>query len=251
MPRFDRNTAARAIETLLAGWLPVDLAQARLRDDYVAFVRAGGSSALDRDGGAEHLTASCFVFTPDLSRVLLCFHKKGQFWVQLGGHIEASDVSVAAAALREAREEGGIAELSALGGLGGLDSLGALDALGGLDGLGAATEGEAVDPLPVDVHRHALSSRFGRCTTHWDIGFAAVARADATPATSHESEDVAWWPTNALPQQVPEGFGDRLAVVLRELGHRVKPAHRPQKMIPSGASAPPGIRSGFGAARNP
>ncbi|WP_241980818.1 NUDIX domain-containing protein [Cryobacterium sandaracinum] len=196
----DHLPAALDVETLLAGWMPVDPAQARLRSAYIDFVRAGRGSALDRDGGAQHLTASCFVFTPDMSRVLLCFHKKGRFWVQLGGHIEASDLSVAAAALREAREEGGIAELSPL------------------DGRLVAGTG---DPLPVDVHRHALSSRFGRCTTHWDIGFAAVARADAMPVTSHESEDVAWWPTDALPQQVPQGFGDRLAVVLRELAHRL------------------------------
>ena len=188
-------SAALGVATLLAGWMPVDPAQDRLRDDYVDFVRAGLGSALDRDGGAEHLTASCFVFTPDLSRVLLCFHKKGRFWVQLGGHIEAADRSVAAAALREAREEGGIADLSPLG----------------------AGRGDA---FPVDVHRHALSSRFGRCTTHWDIGFAVVAPDDSTPVTSHESEDVAWWPTDALPQQVPEGFGDRLAVVLRELAYQ-------------------------------
>lgn len=194
------STAALGVAALLADWMPVDPAQDRLRRDYVDFVRAGRGSALDRDGGAEHLTASCFVFTPDLSRVLLCFHGKGQFWVQLGGHIEATDRSVAAAALREAREEGGIADLIPLGA-----------------GSGAGSD----DRVPVDVHRHELSSRFGRCTTHWDIGFAAVARADATPVTSHESEDVAWWPTDALPHQVPEGFGDRVAVVLRELAHQL------------------------------
>ena len=193
------------METLLAGWTPIDPAQGRLRNDYVAFVRAGLGSALDRDGGAEHLTASCFVFTPDLGHVLLCFHRKGRFWVQLGGHIETTDLSVAAAALREAREEGGITDLSPFG-----------------DGPGDGSPGDGLpgDGFPVDVHRHALSSRFGRCTTHWDIGFAAVAPADATPVTSDESEDVAWWPTDALPHQVPEGFGDRLAVVLRELAHR-------------------------------
>ena len=41
--------------------------------------------ALDHDGGAEHVTASCFVFTPDLDQVLLWFHKRGRFWFQLGG----------------------------------------------------------------------------------------------------------------------------------------------------------------------
>ncbi|TFC52120.1 NUDIX domain-containing protein [Cryobacterium sp. TMT1-21] len=187
------SNTAQAFETSLATWLPVDPAQASLRAEYLSFVRAGGDAALDRDGGAEHVTASCFVFNPHLSHLLLCFHKKGRFWVQLGGHVEPADASVAAAALREAREEGGITGLRPAGPAG---------------------------PPPVDVHRHALSSRFGRCTTHWDVGYVAIAPTDATPVVSPESEDVRWWPTDALPEQVPEGFAERVAVVLRELAHQ-------------------------------
>ncbi|WP_250444691.1 NUDIX domain-containing protein [Actinotalea sp. C106] len=33
---------------------------------------------------------------------------KGQFWVQVGGHLEAGDGSVAEVALHEAREESGV-----------------------------------------------------------------------------------------------------------------------------------------------
>lgn len=199
--REHQTSAARGLARALAAWQPVDPAQGRLRTEYVGFVTADPGGALDRDGGAEHLTASCFVFTPDRSRVLLCFHKKGRFWVQLGGHIETTDPTAAAAALREAREEGGIAELSPF-----------------LTTLGTAG--------PVDVHRHALSSRFGRCTTHWDIGFAAIAATTLLPVVSPESEDVAWWPTDRLPEPVPAGFGDRLEVVLREMEHQTKQADR-------------------------
>lgn len=73
-------------------------ALADLRDEYLAFLEQRGESALERDGGPEHVTASCFVLSPNLAQVLLCFHRKGRFWVQLGGHVEPGDGSVAAAA---------------------------------------------------------------------------------------------------------------------------------------------------------
>lgn len=181
--------AQDAEQTLLA-WVPTDPAQRALADEYVVFVRGAGAAAAARDGGPEHLTASCFVLTPDLTHVLLCYHRKGQFWVQLGGHVEATDTSMAAAAYREAREEGGITEL------------------------------RTPDLLPVDVNRHALSSSFGACRTHWDVGFVAFAEAGAVPVVSDESEDVAWFAVDDLPERTPHGFGERLATVLAELAHR-------------------------------
>jgi 8-oxo-dGTP pyrophosphatase MutT (NUDIX family) len=161
-----------------------------LRADYLAFVSARGETAVDRDAGPEHLTASCFIFTPDLSRVLLCFHKKGQFWVQLGGHIESTDESVAAAAFREAHEEGGIHALRPLG-----------------NGI-------------LDLDRHALGTSFGRCGVHWDVSYGATADSDAVPTTSSESEDVVWWPVNELPAKVPANFTQRMQGVLREIARQ-------------------------------
>ena len=189
MPPAPSITTAVVDELLafLARWRPVSPAQEDLRQEYLTFVRAGNGQALDREGGPEHITASCFVVTPDLGRVLLCYHRKGRFWVQLGGHIEPGDPSVAAAAMREAREEGGIADLVPVG------------------------------VLPLDVDRHALSERFGRCTVHWDVGFGAVAAADAVPVTSVESEDVAWWRVDALPPDVAPGLRERLRTVLAQM----------------------------------
>jgi hypothetical protein len=86
----------------LAAWHPSDPAQQQLRAEYLDFLDERRDTALDRDGGPTHITASCFVFNNDRTEVLLCFHRKGQFWVQLGGHIEPGDASVAEAGLREA-----------------------------------------------------------------------------------------------------------------------------------------------------
>jgi 8-oxo-dGTP pyrophosphatase MutT (NUDIX family) len=173
----------------LRQWMPGSDAQATLRDEYLRFVTDAPHAALERAGGPEHVTGSCFVFTADLGHVLLCFHRKGQFWVQLGGHVEPSDPSVAAAAYREAREECGIDDLTPLG--------------AGI----------------LDLDRHALGSGF-HCSAHWDVGFAAVARADAAPVASTESDEVAWWPVDALPDNVPGHFAERLAGVLAELAHQ-------------------------------
>ena len=69
---------------------------------------------------------------------------------------------------------------------------------------------------PVDLDHHGLGAGF-RCSAHWDIGYAATAAPGSTPVASDESEDVAWWPVDALPENVPPGFAARLAGVLREL----------------------------------
>ena len=156
-----------------------------LRDEYLAFLAEHGEGALGRSLGPEHITASCFVLSPGLDRVLLCFHRKGRFWVQLGGHIEPGDSSVAEAALREAREESGVAALTPLG------------------------------SLPLDLDRHGLGGGFGRCSRHWDLGYGAIADPSAPVAVSEESEDVAWFPVDALPEEVPPGFAARLAGAVR------------------------------------
>lgn len=55
-----------------------------------------------------HLTASAFVLSPARDAVLLILHKKLGLWLQPGGHIEADDESLLAAARREVAEEVGL-----------------------------------------------------------------------------------------------------------------------------------------------
>lgn len=130
--------------------------------------------------GARHATASAFVFDLTLTRTLLVFHGKGRFWVQPGGHLEADDPSIASAALRELREETGVV----------------VPALS--------------EPFVYDLDHHALSSAFGRCASHLDVGVAVVVADDAALTVSDESDDVRWWPMAALPSEVPEGFEGRI-----------------------------------------
>lgn len=61
-----------------------------------------------RDTLPGHFTASALVAEPSLRHVCLLHHVKLARWLQPGGHVEPSDASVLAAALREAREETGL-----------------------------------------------------------------------------------------------------------------------------------------------
>lgn len=62
-----------------------------------------------------HFTASGFVVSPDGSSLLLIHHTKLDRWLQPGGHMEAEDSTVAAAARREVLEETGVGDLHLLG----------------------------------------------------------------------------------------------------------------------------------------
>lgn len=166
MPRSERDRAAQA--------------------DFASFFGADGGP-VHREAGPDHLTASCVVFDASLEHTLLVFHRKGQFWVQPGGHVEDGDDSVVSAALRELREETGI-----------------------------VTESPAA-PLAYDLDHHGLSSRFGACASHLDIGIAAVVDRDAALTVSDESEDVRWWPVDALPAAVPPQLTPRLGGLLAQL----------------------------------
>jgi 8-oxo-dGTP pyrophosphatase MutT (NUDIX family) len=182
---------ADAIATLSA-WRAPTAAQDALRRDYLAHLRRHPDGT-SRDGPPAHLTTSCFVLDPGAGRVLLTLHRKGGFWVQFGGHLEPGDLGLADAALREGREESGLAGLRLLP-------------------WSASSSGTpaAGRPQPVDLHRHALSGAFGRCREHLDVAFVAVAAADERTAVSAESIDVAWWPVGRLPDGVVPDLPDRL-----------------------------------------
>jgi 8-oxo-dGTP pyrophosphatase MutT (NUDIX family) len=142
--------------------------QATLRDRYVAHLEAR-PDGLTRACRPDHLTASTLVLSDDGTHVLLTLHAKAQEWFQVGGHIEPGDATLADAALREAREESGLADL-------------------------------VLHAAPVHLDEHAVPfCGDGREVHHLDVRFVAVAPAGASYAVSEESLDVRWWPVEALP----------------------------------------------------
>ncbi|HUZ39245.1 MAG TPA: NUDIX domain-containing protein [Streptosporangiaceae bacterium] len=59
-----------------------------------------------------HITASALIVHPGSSRILLRWHRRQQAWLQVGGHGDPGESDPLAIALREAREETGLADLA-------------------------------------------------------------------------------------------------------------------------------------------
>ncbi|MBM7781780.1 NUDIX hydrolase [Arthrobacter tumbae] len=154
-----------------------------------------GRHALAKAGHPVHLTASCFVFDEMLEQTLLTFHRKGQFWVQLGGHIEDQDASLREAARREFREESGIsAELW-------------------------------FSTAPLDADIHDVSSAFGTCRTHVDLAFGAVVPRDSMIAVSEESDDLSWRAVTDLPSGAVPGLAGRAERIRKLIRHEQASKH--------------------------
>ncbi len=123
--------------------------------------------ALRRDHRPDHVTASALVLDGSATATLLVLHRKVGLWLQPGGHVDDVDVSLAAAALREAQEETGLPGLT-------------------------------TDPVPVALDRHPAPCG---ARDHLDVQFLLQARGRPDPTVSGESIDVRWWPVDDLPVQ--------------------------------------------------
>ena len=87
---------------VLTRWPAPDAAQERLRQEYLDHL-AAHPDAVAKAGPPAHLTGSCVVLDGSGERVLLTHHRKADAWFQFGGHLEADDASLWAAARREDR----------------------------------------------------------------------------------------------------------------------------------------------------
>ncbi len=158
---------------VLGGWRAPDAHQERLRREYVDHLERH-ADGMRRACFPDHVTAGAVVLSADGSHTLLTLHRKARAWFHLGGHCEDSDPTLAAAALREAREESGIADL-------------------------------ALVPEPVHLDRHEVRFCDPRGPVrHLDVRFLAVAPEGAAHAVSEESLDVRWWPVDALPTEAAD-----------------------------------------------
>ena len=155
-----------ALRTLTA-WVPPTAEQAALRDRFGGHLH-DHPDGMQRSCHPDHITASTIVLSQDASQVLLTLHRKAGRWLQFGGHCEPGDGRLVDAALREATEESGLADLR-------------------------------IDPVPIQLHEHAVPfcGDTGQAH-HLDVRFLAVAPRGAVPAVSEESLDVRWWSVSHL-----------------------------------------------------
>ncbi|TWP48358.1 NUDIX hydrolase [Lentzea tibetensis] len=146
--------------------------QDALREAYLGFL-AAREDACQRSCAAGHITASALVLDATGSSALLTLHPRVGRWLQLGGHCEPTDSTLAGAALREASEESGI-------------------------------RGLRIEPTPIHLDVHPITCSLGVPTRHFDVRFLVRAPVGARPVRSAESVDLQWWPLDALPSNVDD-----------------------------------------------
>jgi 8-oxo-dGTP pyrophosphatase MutT (NUDIX family) len=100
--------------------------------------------------------------------VLLTLHSRIGRWLQTGGHIEPTDASLEAAAVREAQEESGLADL-------------------------------ALKPSPLLLSKHEVLCGSVRPTYHLDVQYLVLAEQTLSPKIGNESLDVCWFTHDQLP----------------------------------------------------
>ena len=99
---------------MTSGWLAGYQAQGETETADVARMRRLATAEQDPwlRSLPLHFTASALVVHPDSGRVLLRWHQRQQAWLQVGGHGDPGEIDPLAIALREAREETGLADLT-------------------------------------------------------------------------------------------------------------------------------------------
>ena len=167
--------------TVLTTWAAPTAEAEATRQRFLDFVRAD-TTTMWREHPGGHVTASTLVVDAAAERVLLCLHGRIKRWVQLGGHCEPGDLSMAGAAKREATEESGIAGLRI---------------------------SEA--PIGLDVHHVQCS---GGASLHYDVRYAAIAPAGAVETVSTESKALSWFAPDNLPTPLADATEPLVAPAL-------------------------------------
>ncbi|MCR5825324.1 MAG: NUDIX hydrolase [Oscillospiraceae bacterium] len=104
-----REPASAALAAALEAYAPYNEQEARDAQEIIRRLRSG-EDLWTRENPAAHLTASAWIVSPERERVLMCYHRLYRSWSWLGGHADG-ETDLLAVALREAREESGLARV--------------------------------------------------------------------------------------------------------------------------------------------
>jgi 8-oxo-dGTP pyrophosphatase MutT (NUDIX family) len=132
-----------------------------------------------RDCFPGHITSSAWIVSRERRSVLLTHHRKLERWLQLGGHADGES-DVLASALREAEEESGLRDFSAI------------------------PRTDACEILDIDVHD--IPARASEpLHQHHDIRFLfEVSEAQVIRHQENESKEVRWFSGDAIEARFDE-----------------------------------------------
>jgi 8-oxo-dGTP pyrophosphatase MutT (NUDIX family) len=168
---------------VLQAYSPSDAGERQMLARMIQFAGAH-EDCCERSLTAGHMTGSAWVIDLERTHVLLTHHRKLNRWLQMGGHADGNP-DLVEVALREAREESGLAGLRLL----------------------------QQTPFDVDVHeipeRGAEPRHF-----HYDVRFLIQADRREPFVVSEESHALAWLPLQDLAAQ--PGLDESLARMVRK-----------------------------------
>ena len=167
---------------------PVDQEEENHRSDILHFVSSNAHRWWMRKTQCGHVTGSAWILNFARTHALLLHHTRLNLWVQPGGHLDDSDASPVAGAMREAREETGLANL------------------------------QLINELLFDVDIHCIPARAagsGRCGMepahlHYDVRYLIIT-PDHHVTISVESLGAKWLPLLDLVQPTQERSIARMA----------------------------------------
>ncbi|ALP52202.1 NUDIX hydrolase [Candidatus Tenderia electrophaga] len=165
---------------------PFDAAEADMLQQIIEFV-ARHEGCFERSLSIGHVTGSAWIVDHERTHVLLTHHRKLDRWLQLGGHSDG-DGHTLNVALREGREESGLAQLQPL-----------RDAI-------------------FDVDVHLIPARKDEAAHyHYDVRFLLEADRRAPLTLSGESKDLAWVSLDDAQRLAPEPSIQRMVAKSRVL----------------------------------
>lgn len=155
-------------------YIPVNEQEATDRQTFLAWLDRDEDISI-RENLTCHLTASAWVVTPDRKKVLMAYHKLYDSWAWLGGHADG-DWDLHRVAEKEAREESGIATLTAV----------------------------SAAPVSLEiltVSGHEKKGKYVPCHLHLNLTYLFEAEPEQELACKpDENTGVAWLDTDALGQ---------------------------------------------------
>jgi 8-oxo-dGTP pyrophosphatase MutT (NUDIX family) len=177
-----------AILSALNAHTTADQEEENHRDEMIEFVSSHPHCWWKRATVAGHVTGSAWILNFHHTHALLLHHRKLDRWVQPGGHLDDTDTSPQAGAMREAREETGISNL------------------------------RFVNEALFDVDIHTIPARPAHdgkndsepAHLHYDVRYLIIA-GEAAVLISEESLDAKWMPLENLAQPVFERSISRMA----------------------------------------